>query len=245
MLVPAWVVSTNTNLLPYSLWQNYLCWSYLLENENIPVQRVEQAGWGILRDNPSIPPSLVTTSSGEWKSWHGILSIGWYHLSRKPEGPLYLMMLIVSKPFWAGCGCVSIYYEHVPRSSKYLLWTSLVLTHTRPFDFCQGGLRSTCQRIAVMHISSELWLKMCLGVSCAPWLAGSENMKAFWLSKLISINKGPAVITQFKTHAAVKQAFLNSQGAPEDEPDAIGRYPSRNVAYQPKAGLGDNLALLQ
>lgn len=183
MLVLAWVVSTNTSLPPCSLWQNYLCWSYLLENENIPVQRVEQAGWGIFRDNPSIPTSLVTTSDTPvlgmekltWVHW----AVGWYHLSRKPEGPLYLMVLIVSKPFWTGCGCVSIYYEHVPRSSKYLLWTCLVLTHTRPFDFCQQGLQSACQRVAVMHISSELWLKMCLRVSCAPWLAGSENMKAF------------------------------------------------------------------
>lgn len=122
-------------------------------------------------------------------------------------------MLMVSKPFWTGCGCVSIYYECVPQSSKYLLWTSLVLTHTRPFDFCQGGLQSACQRVAVVYIGRKLWLKICLGVSCAHWLAGSENMKAFWLSKLISINRGPAVVTQCKTHAAVKEAFLHSQCA--------------------------------
>lgn len=129
-------------------------------------------------------------------------------------------MQIVSKPFWTGRGCASIYYERVPRSSKYLLWKSLVLTHNRPFDFCQGGLQSACQRVAVVHTGSKFWLKMCLRVSCTPQLAGSENTKAFWFSKLISINRGPAAAAQFETHAAPKQGSLHLQGVAEGKPDA-------------------------
>lgn len=85
--------------------------------------------------------------------------------------------------------CVSIYYEHVPQSSKYLLWKSLVLTHNRPFDFCQGWLQSACQWVAVVHTSIVLGLKMGR-VSGTSRLTGGKNTKAFYFSKLISINHG-------------------------------------------------------
>lgn len=110
-------------------------------------------------------------------------------------------------------GCANTYYEHVPQSSKYLLWKSLVLTLNRPCDFCQGRLQSACQWVAVVHSSSVLGLKMCCGASGTSQLTGGEDTQAHWFSKLISIKYGPAVVSQFKTHATVKQDSSHLQVA--------------------------------
>lgn len=152
---------------------------------------------------------------------------------------------------FVGVGCASIYYEHVPQSSKYLLWNSLVLTHNRPFDFCQGWLQSACQWVAVVHTGSMLGLEMCRGVNGTSQLTGGENTKACWFSKLISINYGPVVVSRFKTHAAVKQDSSHLQGVAWRTWRRTwrwlgqlgrkmlweGRTPSKNPAHQAKGGL--------
>lgn len=88
-----------------------------------------------------------------------------------------------------------------------------MLTLNRPCDFCQGRLQSACQWVAVVHSSSVLGLKMCCGASGTSRLTGGEDTQAHWFSKLISIKYGPAVVSQFKTHATVKQDSSHLQVA--------------------------------
>lgn len=143
--------------------------------------------WAILGDNPSAQTSLVTTGApiqethpalGMEKLTRAYEAAGWYHLSRKPGKLFDWIAQIVSKPSRTGLGGgASIYYEHVPPSSKYLLWKSLVLTHNRPSDFCRGRLQSACPWVAAVRAGSVLGPTTCRGVSGTSQLTGGKNHK--------------------------------------------------------------------
>lgn len=163
--------------------------------------RVELAGMGTFRTSLVITCASIQETHpvlGMEKLMWVYKAVGWYHLSRKPGKLFYLITQIISKLSQT----VNIYYEHVPQSSKYLLWKNLVLTYNKPPDFCQGWLQSAGQWVAVVHTSSVLGLKMCHGASGTSWLNGGEDAQACCFSKLISISL--AVVSQFKTHATVK-----------------------------------------
>lgn len=169
--------------------------------------------WAFLGDIPPAQMSFVTTGAliqethpalGMEKLMWVYEAAGWYNLSRKPGRLLYLIIQIISKPSQAGCGVC-----------EYLLWVCASILKIsslkkrganaqQTFWFLSGRLQSAGQWIAVVHTGSLLGLKMCRGVSGMSRLTGGENKKACWFSKLISVNRGAAVMSQFKTHAALK-----------------------------------------
>lgn len=215
MSVSAWVVSANINLPSCTP-----SWNYLVENRiSTTAQRVELAGLGIFRTSLVITCALIQETHpvlGMEKLMWVYKAEGWYHLRRKPGKLFYL---ITPKPLRLHVGCVNIYYENVPQSSKYLLWKNLVLTYNKRSDFCQGQLQSACQWVAVVHTSSVFGLKMCHGTSGTSRLTGGEDTQAIWFSKLISIKHSPAVVSQFKTHATEKLDSSHLQGIAGGEPD--------------------------